>query len=318
MSVEVGSAYLPDAIEANRAGRLTGDQRTNWTGIDRGLRKNELVGSAMLVVVGILLLTSTGPAPNAAYRPLVAVACFLAAGFFVYRALPRVDALGNDLRVGQVEVVEGALSKQTFHVAGGRGSGSRGSADTFLLHVAGHRFEVSRALYLAVPDGAVVRVYFLPRSKTAVNVERLADRALPADAMTSPGAFAASVMSSMRSGDRGAQAEAKASMLAMHDQIETWTHAVPPPAGAVDPRPLADAIVGSWHVGPMAWTFAPDGTATAMLPNGATRQGRWSVRPDGRLDVTGVGGEQAVEASVSGDTLTVAMGGRTIALQRAG
>lgn len=313
MSVEVGSSYLPDAIEANHAGRLSDAQRANWSGIDRGLRKNELVGSGMLIIVGILLLTSTGPAPNAAYRPLVAIACFLAAGFFLYRALPRVDAIGNDLRLGQVEVVEGALNKQLIQVSSGRSSG-----ETFLLHVAGHRFEVSRALYSAVPDGAVVRVYFLPRSKKAVNIERLPDRALPPDAMTSPGAFAGSVLSSMHSGDAAARAEAKASVLAMRDQMDAWTHAAPPAAGAVDPRPLAEAIVGSWHVGPMAWTFAADGTATSTLPNGRSQQGRWSVGADGRLDVTGLGGEQAVEAWVAGDTLTVAMGGRSIALQRAG
>lgn len=313
MSVQVGNSFLPDAIEANRAGHLTDAQRSGWSGIDRSLRKNELVGAGLFVVVGIVLLTAQGPASGALVRPLAAVACFLAAAFFVYRAMPRVDALGNDLRAGQVEVVEGALSKRLIQSSSRRSSGS-----TFLFDVAGRRFEVSRAMYEAAPDGGVVRVYALPRSKSVVNFERLADRALPPEAMASPGTFAAGLLTGLRSGDRTAVAETKASMLAMQDAFESLTHAAPPPAAAVDPRPLAEAIVGSWRVGPMAWTFDADGTATSTLPNGMSQRGHWSVGGDGRLDVSGLGGEQAVQAWVAGSTLTVAMDGRSIVLQRAG
>jgi hypothetical protein len=55
------------------------------------------------------------------------------------------------------------------------------------------------------------------------------------------------------------------------------TPATPPAAADRDPRPLAQAILGKWQMGPMSMTFMPDGTMVATFMGGQQRQGHWSV-----------------------------------------
>lgn len=66
----------------------------------------------------------------------------------------------------------------------------------------------------------------------------------------------------------------------------------------------------------MRITFGGDGIIAATLPGGIKRQGRWSVDSSGRLvsDVTGA--EGTVDASIHGETLTVALEGHRVALRR--
>ena len=93
-------------------------------------------------------------------------------------------------------------------------------------------------------------------------------------------------------------------------------NAAPPPASERDPRPLAEAVVGSWQWGSMRVAFAADGTASTVLPSGMAASGRWSVTGDTQFHLTGMGQDMAGDAWVAGDTLTVEMDGRAMAFHR--
>ncbi len=310
MTGQMADPFPADALEVNRDGRLTDAQRTLWTRAERAWRKNELVGVLVFAAIGVVLLTASGPASATTTRLLAGVGALVVAGFFVYRSMPGVDPLEQDLRNGRVESVEGALGKRT-HTTTVRGSTSA----SYYFDVAGRSFEVWSAAYRAAPEAGIVRVFFLPRSHKVVNLERLADRPLPAGALDSPMPAVATLATALGSHDPTQRAEAMATFEAMKDAMEQ--RATPPPADQRDQRPLAEAIVGTWHYGPMSWSFAADGTATGTLPNGRTQQGRWSVGTDGKLKMTGLGAEQDADAWIAGDTLTVVFGGRATDFQRA-
>jgi len=82
-------------------------------------------------------------------------------------------------------------------------------------------------------------------------------------------------------------------------------------------RPLDEAILGTWRMGPTSVSFMPNGTMVATLPGGRQQQGRWSIGADGRLHADAPGLGQAAEAWVAGDTLTVAENGQGLSFKRA-
>ncbi len=307
------SPFRADAVDANQAGHLTDAQRQDLGRAAGAWRHNELVGAGLSAVVGLVLITATGPARDAVLRPIAGIGLFALAAFFLVRSLPGRDALTQDVRSGVVQSVDGALEKRSAS------SGGRSNTTFYYLTVGSHRFEVSWAIYQAAPEAGVVRVFYLPRSHRVVNLEQLADRPLPPGALDSPMQAMASMAAGLRSHDSTQRAEAMATMAAMEHavQAEGARNAVPPPPGQRDPRPLAEAILGSWRTGPMTVTFEADGSATAT-GLGSAQHGPWSVDRDGRLhfDVAGGGHEQVAEAWVAGDTLTIAEGGEGRAFRR--
>jgi hypothetical protein len=87
--------------------------------------------------------------------------------------------------------------------------------------------------------------------------------------------------------------------------------------GARDSRPLAQAIVGRWMMGGLVSAeFHPDGTVIVQRPILGDMRGHWKVDDNGRLRSDVTGREEAVEATVAGDVLTIALGGTTLALRR--
>jgi hypothetical protein len=303
MSGGVASPYAADALAANQAGQLTDQQRQALRGRDRAFRKNELFGAAGAAIVGVLLISSTGPSSNAAFRPLAALAAFALAVVLLARALLVRDSLSSDLAAGSVEKVEGAVLRE---------SRSGRQTEFFYLQVSGHRFEVSRGIYDAAPEAGYVRVYYLPRSKTVVNLERLANPAPPAGALESPETLARTAIAALGSHDPNARAEAMAEMAS----YQAATAAPPPPAGARDPRPLAEAVIGSWHSGAVRVTFSTDGTMSTTLPGGHDVAGRWSIDPQGQFHAQIGGEDHTGQAWVSGSTLTVKEGDEGLSFQR--
>jgi hypothetical protein len=91
----------------------------------------------------------------------------------------------------------------------------------------------------------------------------------------------------------------------------------PPPApDQRDQRPLAQAIVGTWAAGPFRVTFEPDGTVHALL-GGREQRGHWSVDGSGRLHADALGHrDEAGDAWVAGDALTISADGQGITLHR--
>lgn len=184
--------------------------------------------------------------------------------------------------------------------------------------VAGRRIEVGRAAYDAAPDAGFVRVYYLPRRKLLVNMERLPDQPLPPGFTGSPREVVQTLAAAMHSHDEAATAEARAHLAAMAEAMQSHMagSATPPPASARDPRPLAEAIVGTWSGGPISLTFAADGTVTSTLPGRGQRSGRWSVDPSGKLESDVLGHTEAADAWVAGDQLTISSQGMGLSFQR--
>lgn len=313
MSVPVGHALDADSLEANRSGKLTPAQRAMVGRQERAWWKNELVGAVMAGIVGVLILTSSGGNYPAVERLAVGLGFLAVAAFFLFRSIPGTNALARDERTGKVEVVEGPFGKHS--VSSSSHSRSGGTSTICYFDIGERHFEVSSATYDKAPGAGVMRLFVLPGSHEVVNFERLPDAPLPEGSLDSPAQAVSGIAADLRSHDQATRLQARATMEAMKDA--TFAPAAPPPADQRDARPLAEAIVGTWHLGPMAWTFAPDGTATGAMPDGKSEQGHWSVDGDGKLRMTGLGGEQDAEAWVAGDTLTVSLRGRAMHLQRA-
>ena len=223
-----------------------------------------------------------------------------------------VDALTLDLRAKRVESVEGAIAKRQDFSQGR----SSGQAYYYYLDVAGRSFRVGQTGYEAAPDAGFVKLYYLPRSHHVVNLERLPDRPLPAG--TTPRDVIREVGTALRSHDQVARAEAFADMAALGNafKAQTTQPAAPPPANLRDPRPLQQAILGTWQNTVMTVTFSRDGTVTATLPIGPERHGQWSVDAAGRLLADVTGHEQAVDAWVVGDKLTISAQGEGLTFTR--
>ena len=98
---------------------------------------------------------------------------------------------------------------------------------------------------------------------------------------------------------------------------ESSSVATAPAADQRDPRPLAEAILGTWQTGPISMSFLPDGAMVMSLPGGRQQRGLWSIGPDGRLHLTAEGRERATDAWVAGGMLTMSENGQGTAYRRA-
>lgn len=315
MAFQPAAPLHPDALDANRAGRLSDTQRKDWAGADRGWRKNELVGAGICVVLGLLLFNAAfqGGSPS---QFLLGVAFAVGAVVFVVRGVLNLDPLAADLRTGHVDSVEGAVAKSRGYTSG------RTTTETYFAEVDGKRFTIHANTYAALPAAGIVRLFYLPRSRRVVNFEQLPDRPLAPEAvaaLSSPAGALGMAASALMKRNPKERAEAMASMAALGHAIEAEmgpADATPPPLDGRDPRPLAEAIVGTWRMGPATVTFLPDGTATIDMA-GIERKGPWSVGPDGRLHSPALGPNAAAEAWVAGDTLTIRVDDRSMAFHRA-
>ena len=313
MIASTGDPFPAADLETNRSGRLTDAQRTKYRGLARAGRKDEFIAAVFCGAMGVLLLAPVGPSPNIWARPL-AGAGFIIVAFLLFRTATTGDSLTQDMRSGRVETVEGAIGK---HHMEREGSHTRWT--DYYLDVAGQSFEVDSTANLAAPDVGYVRLYVLPRSHVILNLEHMPDRPLPAGATTSPTETIAAAIASVRSHDPVQAAEARAELEAIKNsmQAERTRAGTPPPADQRDPRPLAEAILGTWQAGPMSLSFLPDGTMVATMPRGRQERGRWSIGADGRLNASGTGRDTATDAWVAGDALTIAENGQGMVYRRA-
>ena len=307
---------VPEALEANRAGRLTDAQRNMLRAGSRGMRKAELQFALIFTVIGLLVWFAQGPPKYANIKPLVGIGFLVIAGALLVRSFMGADARTRDLRSGRVESVEGAITKSSGSTHSGNSSST-----WYFVQVGKVRAETGSTFYHAVPDGGIARMYYLPTSRHLVNLEQLADRPLPEGALTDPRIAlrdAKQVVVGSLFGNPVHQADARAELAAIGHALNAQFAAstVPPPAGSRDPRPLAEAIAGDWHNAMMKASFAADGTVTATLPGGMQRAGRWSVDSTGRLVSDVMGAEAATDAWVVGDQLTIIVEGNGVVLQR--
>ncbi len=308
----MNGVLVPDAIEANKAGRLTDDQRRGLRGMSGGLRRGEVQLSGALLVIGLLVWFAPGPASAAVTKPLVGIAFLVVAAAILIRGLAGADPLTNDLRTGNVASVEGAVSKRAIT------SDSRGSSSTsYFLDVEHKAIHVWRSAYDAAPNAGWMRLYYLPRSHRLVNFERLPDHEVPAGSISSPADMLKGIGSAFFAHDEVARAEARAQMASVGNAMKP-VEADPTPPASVDrdPAALHKGLVGEWVSGMLDVTFAPDGTLQIKMPLGPGRSGSWSVDDSGRLvsDVTGA--SEAADAWISAGVLTISTQGHALSFQR--
>jgi hypothetical protein len=314
MIIESNVDPFPAAdLATNRGGGLSDAQRKRLRGLARAGRKDEFIGALFCGALGAVLLSGVGPATSGLARPLIGVA-FLAVAVVLLRVAVSGDAMTRDLRSGRVVRVEGAIGKHSVEV-----EGSHNRWTDYFIEVAGNSYSVDATAYRTAPEVGIVALYVLPRSGVILNLERLPDRPLPAGATASPAAAVGAAITSILSRDPTRAAEARAELAAIGSAVkaEHVGAATPPPAGERDPRPLAEAILGTWQTGPISMAFMPDGTMVATLPGGRRRDGRWSIGSDGRLHANASGRDEVNDAWVAGDTLTISQDGQGMAYRRA-
>ena len=317
MALTQTDVLAPDALEANRRGELTDAQRQGFRNLARYNRKSQLQFAGIAIVIAVLVggfASSTAPILT---RALITIVALAIAVVLVARSVTGADALTRDLRRPQVQSVEGAIGKR--RIGNGR------ARATYFLDVGDQRFTVARATYDTAPDAGHVRLYYLPRSRKIVNLERLPDErfqhATPQDLVhdiKSP-ELLRTFGAALHSHTRRETNEARATLTAMGEAMQAafGPQAAPPspPPGARDPRALGQAIIGAWTNGLMTISFSADGRVTADTM-GHTQQGRWSIDPGGRLLADVMGQQQAAEAWISGDQLTITADGQGFTLTR--
>jgi len=294
-------------LEQNQIGELSDQQRRNLGALSRYRRRNAATIALFCLAGAAILLFAPNPRATLVSRELVAAGAGLLAAFLIVRAVTGNDPLTRDLHESRVESVEGAIGK--------RRSGGR-TRSLYYLDVGDRTFTVGGRTYHDAPDAGWVRAYYLPLSKMIVNIERRPN-ASPAPEMTRDGIIQA--IGATLSGNRREANEARAGIASVSDALKSTFDESPqlPSADTRDPRPLDQAILGTWTNPLIRVTFSEGGQATVRM-FGGDKNGRWSVDPDGKLRAGIMGREQAVDAWVANNTLTVVADGRTVTLKREG
>jgi hypothetical protein len=297
--------FPADALDANRANRLSAEQRTWLRSMAKGSRSSSMSIAGVAGVLAVILFFFADK--GGVERILIALALLIVAAFFFVRGFTGADPLDADLREGYVESVDGAISKRRVS------TGGRSSLVTHYIDVEHKQMQAFKDQYDAAPDAGYVRVYYVPHSMRVVNLERLPDPAGAAESVKSPADALKLAASSIFSFDEVKSAEARAQLAARGHAMQAGQR---PPASELDPRPLAEAIIGKWSNAMVMITFSPDGTAALSLPGGLERQAHWSVDGQGRLVADVMGEKQASDAWIAGEQLSIKLGGEGIVLHR--
>ncbi len=300
--------FPASALDANRANRLSAEQRTWLRSMAGNSRRNSMSIAFVAGVLAVILLFFADR--GGVERILFGVGLLIVAAFFFVRGFMGIDALDRDLREGYVESVEGAITKRTVTT-----HGRTSSSTTHYIDVEHKAMVAFRDQYEAAPDAGYVRVYYVPHSMRVVNLERLPDRPGDAESVKSPEEALKLAAKSIFNFDEVKGAEARAQLAAVGNAMRAGPR---PPDSQLDPRPLAEAILGRWTNGMITLEFKSDGTVALQLPRGTDRHAHWSVDAQGHLvaDVMGEG-QQTSEAWIAGDQLSIKQGAEGIVLKRA-
>ena len=302
----MSAALWPDALVDNRAGRLTGAQRKNLGAMSRSWRKAEVQFAGIFAVIALLVLFAQGPARYAVTKPLLGIAFLILAVTLVVIAVVGADPITRDARAGRVASAEGAIRKWT-ETTHGRSS----NTTSHYAEVDNVRVEMSQSSYQDVPDAGIVRIFYLPNSHRLVNFEQLADSPLPDGALTDPH-FALKAVA----GSIFGSADARADLAAMEHVVQAQVKTSLTPPAAVGTKLLGDVLPGTWTNPMMSVTFGVDGSVSAVLPAGMKRSGHWSVDSSGHLITDLMGLQGSLEAWITGEELTVELGGQGVTLHR--
>jgi hypothetical protein len=297
--------FPADALAVNRRGELSDQQRRGFGALASCRRRNGLTIAAFFTAGAGVVYFLASPATPAAIRNSLSGGALGIAAVLVLRSVSGSDALTRDLGESRVASVEGAIGKRML-------SGRSGS---FLLQAGDATFRIGAAAYRALPGAGWARVYYLPLSRQVVNVELLPCASAPIDATVD--GVVRGLGAAVFAPNRRERNEARAAIAALGDalRVPIAGTAQPPPAAERDPRPLAEAIVGTWTNGVMRLSFSANGTVDAKL-FGAEHTGRWSIDEAGRLHSDITGHDEAAEAWIGGERLTIVAGSRSLTFSR--
>ena len=242
-------------------------------------------------------------------------------GSWMMRWLP---ALTGDLRRGQVRAIEGPIRKTTLTdlAQSTVGTGTR----RHYLEVNGQSFDVpSTTVWEAAPEVGYVRLYYLPHSHTAVNLERLPAPPVESSQRAVLGSVTDAMASALRPALTKRGAARKAEDAAHADAVlRAATGAGNQPASTSAPGsavPLDEDVVGKWSSPFFNVEVRADGSLSIQSsPQGGSQDGQWSIGPDGRLRVRFAGDaasdELVTEFAVTVDQLSLKLDGQWFTLQR--
>lgn len=163
------NGFLPDALDANRSGRLSERQAGGLARAEKSRTRWRFI-----ICFGLIAVAAAFWYYGDYYPSLLATGAGLALYVQALRQ-PSRSALDKDLADGRVLIVEGGARKahrRTFSFLASAAGGD-GTADSYYYDIAGQRFAVSETAYHALVDGVPYRFYYLPRSTTLVNIEPL-------------------------------------------------------------------------------------------------------------------------------------------------
>lgn len=272
------TAFSLDSLEANRAGALSPEQ-------SRSLEA------------------------NATYR----------SKGLVRHLLHSRDAFAQDVANGVVAATQGAISKKISHMSLPNEGGAT-APPSFLIWVANREmgnqeFHSASDLHDAAPHAGIVRLFYLPQSKWAVNFEVLqvevaADLASGSDGRR----LLLEWNAARRAHDEVGEGVALAKMQAIG---QAFVEKQPLAGDPVEPDEVRAAVVGGWQSPGLKVTVRDDGTLSATLGAEPPMAGRWEVDPSGRVAASVPGVAEQVDASVIGGRLTLVIAGQTLRLERA-
>jgi hypothetical protein len=165
----------------------------------------------------------------------------------------------------------------------------------------------------------MLRLFYLPQSRWAVNFELLPGASPAADGRF--GERAGQTLLDWRAArqahDAVGEAQARAGFAAVKREAERFLpeHGMPA-AERLEPGRLREAIIGDWTSPVLSISVRGDGTLTATMAASAAQQGHWSVDSAGRLATDVMGAPLAIDASVAGDELTLVINGQGLKLRR--
>jgi hypothetical protein len=240
-------------------------------------------------------------------------------GSALMRFLP---TMMGDLRKGEVKSIEGPLRKTTPLDIGRPAGTQRPRAHA--LEVAGRSFDVpSKTVWDAVPEAGYFRLYYLPRTKTAVNLERLPDPPVEATREDVLGAVGGALSAALRPSLTKDDLVQKAETAAHADAVLRAAGIADVSGAATAPDGEAassDEVVGRWTSVFFDVDVRSDGTLTLQNPQLPAQPGRWHIDDEGQLHVLFDGEDVADElvtpVTLSGDRLSLDFGGQQITLQR--
>ena len=325
-----------DALDANRSGRLTPDQRALFRGEAASDRRSMLVAGLVIAALGAAVVfgSLTGRVPGNRLESLLGGVALLGVGVVVAYLVGirgsrakaaaadagRVASLEGPIRRDRRDRRDGLFGDDSSHI-------SPGNEYAYSLLVGDRSFSVSQDQWDAAPQDGVVRVYLLGNSDRIVNLERIADAPPP----QVPGLVRAALELASRSPDPAQAADARAVLRqadAMSDVAGVATapvgaeNGVPAVAAMAGDRPAApavpleQAILGTWRsdLAGMTYAFRADGSAAANSARLGAREQRWSVAGPGTIQVD----DSTVHVAVDGDILSLGEPPRSLTFHRVG